>query len=198
MTRVAHQATFNVVGVFETLEDGRNNWNLRPLLDFNLFCFNAFVQLLDPVMVLEGQGLGDVLLEDDQVGVFDVFAVYRLVKRGDGLVEDISPYDRGSRRQQRECKKTEDFHSADDVDDDDGAVVMVVVESLRRRERMMALGGAWGGAEAGQAAACSSWRRMLMGRLGIDSGRAVGRNKEDVVEKAAGSLYVNEFSEPIR
>ena len=77
VTRIAQDRSGNVVGVLQSTEDGVDKGDLGPLLE------GARVQAVDPVMVLGRQVLGHVVLEDNDVRVWNVDGSLRGDQRSD-------------------------------------------------------------------------------------------------------------------
>lgn len=77
VTGVSHQRSTNVVCVLHTLEESVDDRQLRALTQLNLGGLDAGVKILDPIMVSSSQILVDVVLEDDNVGVWDFLCVDR-------------------------------------------------------------------------------------------------------------------------
>lgn len=66
---IAHEAASDVVCVLHAIEDGIDDGELGALTQLHLATLHIGVQVLDPVVVLDGQSLVDVVLEDDDVRV---------------------------------------------------------------------------------------------------------------------------------
>lgn len=62
------------------------------------------MEILDPGVVLSSAAVRHMLLEDDDVRVWDGLRVLRREQRGDLVVEDASLQDWRSRRQQRQSQ----------------------------------------------------------------------------------------------
>lgn len=76
MTRVAQEATGDIVCVLDTLEDIGRDGELGALAELGPLALAGLVGVVDPELVVSGLGLRDVLLEDDDVGVGDRLCVY--------------------------------------------------------------------------------------------------------------------------
>lgn len=87
---VAQEAASDVVGVFQAMEDiiGRE-WELRTLPEFGSDVLALEVDGVDPALVAIDSGLGDVLLEDDDVGVRDSLSVGGREERSNAFVDGI-------------------------------------------------------------------------------------------------------------
>lgn len=107
MTGVSHKRATDVVGVLQTLEDGVGDWSLRALAKLGLSGLDGGVEVLNPGVVLLGQGVCDMLLENDNVRVWDVLGVIVGNQRSDLVVEDAGLEDGRRRREKRERQKTE-------------------------------------------------------------------------------------------
>ena len=94
VTRVSHKRATNVVGVLQALEDGVGDWSLRALTKLGLSDLNVGVEVLDPRVVLLGQSVCDMLLENDNVRVWDVLGVIVGDQRSDLVIEDTGLEDR--------------------------------------------------------------------------------------------------------
>lgn len=87
MTSVAEEARADVVRVLQAAEDLLDQWNLAALTKLQTFTFARTVHLLNPTVVLIGQGVGDVVLELDDVLVWDSLGVDRR-EDGSGIAMD--------------------------------------------------------------------------------------------------------------
>jgi len=90
VTRVTHQGAADVVGVLQPLEDGIYERSLGALAKLRLLGLNAEVKVLDPRVVLGRQSVRDMLLEDHDVGVWDVDAIVGGKQRSGLVVERSS------------------------------------------------------------------------------------------------------------
>ena len=75
VTRVTQKVTGDIVCVLETLEDIRGNRELSSLSELGSLSLAGRVDVLHPAVMLTGRGLGDVLLEHNDVGVWDLYRV---------------------------------------------------------------------------------------------------------------------------
>ena len=65
----------NAVHVLNTLEDIRCNRELRPFSELGSLILALEVDILHPVLVGGSRSVGDVLLEDDDVGIGDFYGI---------------------------------------------------------------------------------------------------------------------------
>jgi hypothetical protein len=75
MSRVTQEITRNVVSVPDALEDIGCKWELPSFSKLSSYVLALKVDVLHPAVVVGGSGLGDVLLEDDDVGIWDLDGV---------------------------------------------------------------------------------------------------------------------------
>jgi len=75
VTGVTQEVTANVICVFETLEDIGGNWELPSLSELGSLSFASGVDVLNPAVMLTGRCRGDVLLEYNNVGGWDLYGV---------------------------------------------------------------------------------------------------------------------------
>jgi hypothetical protein len=61
--------------VLDALEDVGCNWELASLSEFSSYILALEVDVLHPVMVIGSSSLRDVLLENDDVGIRDLYRV---------------------------------------------------------------------------------------------------------------------------
>ncbi len=86
---VTQEISSNVVGVLETLEDIGGHRELGTLSELRSLTLNLSVDILHPGVVVRGGCLGDVLLEDDNVGVGNFNRVGRGEQRSNSLVNGL-------------------------------------------------------------------------------------------------------------
>lgn len=77
VTGVTQKVTSNVVSVLETLEDIGGDRKLTSLSELSSLSFTCRVDILNPAVMLTGRCLGDVLLEYNNIGVWDRYRVCR-------------------------------------------------------------------------------------------------------------------------
>jgi translation initiation factor IF-1 len=87
VARVADHAADDVVCVLQPVEDLRRHGELRPLAQLHALAGALCVDALDPVVVLLGVALLDVLLEDDHVRVGHLLGLRRRQDRRRVLVD---------------------------------------------------------------------------------------------------------------
>ena len=75
MARVTQEVSGDVICVFETLEDIGGDRELRAFAELSSLAFACCVDVLHPAVMVGSLGLGDVLLEDDNVGIRDFLRV---------------------------------------------------------------------------------------------------------------------------
>ena len=112
VTSVAHEATGDVVGVLEAVEDVIDHRGLRALAELGLCDLSLLVQALYPAVVLSGQVLGDVGLELDHVVVRDLLCVRR---RENGSSFIVDAVDKHGRRSRECCQRDASQGAAHDV-----------------------------------------------------------------------------------
>lgn len=77
VSRVTQEFRANLVCVFEALEDIAGDRELRTLSELSPLCLALEVDVLHPCVMVGGRLVGDVLLEDDDVGVGDGCSIRR-------------------------------------------------------------------------------------------------------------------------
>src|SRR5947207_2523475 len=77
MARVAQETPSDIVCVLDALEDVGGKWELRSLSKLCSDVLALEVDVLHPAVVVGSGRLGDVLLEDDDVGVRDLYGIGR-------------------------------------------------------------------------------------------------------------------------
>lgn len=95
MTGVTHEATCNVVCVLETAEDVIHHRRLGSLSELHLGVLCFMVDALHPEVVVGGVLLRDVLLELDDVVIWDLLGIYR---GDDGCCVAVDRVDKDRRR----------------------------------------------------------------------------------------------------
>lgn len=75
MARVAEELVGNVVRVLEAVEHVTNERDLSTLSELVTSGFGTRVQLLNPRVVGSGAAMTDVVLEDNDVGVWDLVGI---------------------------------------------------------------------------------------------------------------------------
>lgn len=71
MARVAQEITSDVICVLDTFEDVGGEGELAALSELRSLVLALEVDVLHPAVVVGGSSLGNVLLEDDDVGIGD-------------------------------------------------------------------------------------------------------------------------------
>ena len=69
MARVAQEIPRDIVGMLEALKDIGRNRELRSLSKLGSLGLGVEVNVLHPAVMIRGSSLGDVFLEDNNVGV---------------------------------------------------------------------------------------------------------------------------------
>jgi hypothetical protein len=69
MARVAQEIPRDIVGMLEALKDVGRNSELRSLSKLGSLGLAVEVNVLHPAVMIRGSSLGDVFLEDNNVGV---------------------------------------------------------------------------------------------------------------------------------
>lgn len=105
VTGVTQQATGDVVGVLETLKEIVCNGELRTLAELGPLVLAGSVDVLDPGVVGGRVGVLDVLLEDDNVRVWNLLGVDRGDDGSCVIVDGAGVEDRGSCREQRQHRE---------------------------------------------------------------------------------------------
>ena len=75
MARVTQEIAGDIVGMLEALKDVGRNRELRSLSKLGSLSLAVEVDVLHPAVMVAGGSLGDVLLEDDDVGIGDFFGI---------------------------------------------------------------------------------------------------------------------------
>ena len=75
MSRITQEITSDVICVLYALEDVGCNWELISLSEFSSYVLALQVDVLHPVVVVGSSSLRDVLLENDDVGIRDLYRV---------------------------------------------------------------------------------------------------------------------------
>ena len=75
MAGVTEEIPRDVVCVFDAFEDIGRDGELRPLSKLGSLVLALEVDVLHPGVVARGSSLGDVLLEDDNVGIRDGLSI---------------------------------------------------------------------------------------------------------------------------
>ena len=75
MAGVTQEVTSDIVCMFETLENIGRNRELRSLSKLGSLVLVVGVDVLHPAVVVAGSSLRNVLLEDDNVGIGDLYRV---------------------------------------------------------------------------------------------------------------------------
>ncbi len=107
MARVAQEVPSNIICMFYAFEDIRRHGELRPLSKLGALILALQVDVLHPAVMVGGRCLGDMLLEDDDVGVWDRLRVHRRDDRRGTLMNSFSA-EGGccrSQRQERQADK---------------------------------------------------------------------------------------------
>jgi hypothetical protein len=107
VTRVSEQRAGNVVGVLEAAVDG-------ALLQIASAVAGG-MDILDPGMVIRSLGITDVLLEDNDVGVWDFYGIDRGQDRSSILMDGADIKKRRSGGQQRQKRESCDRPHGDDA-----------------------------------------------------------------------------------
>jgi hypothetical protein len=89
MSGIAQEVASNVVCMLETLEDIGGDWELRAFPELRSLNLSGSVDVLHPAVMVRGRGLADVLLEDDDVGIWDFDRVRRGEERSNSLVNGL-------------------------------------------------------------------------------------------------------------
>ena len=97
VTRVAQEATGNVVGVLEASEGAVQHWELRSLAELELARLVGGVQLMHPGMVSSSVLVLHMVLELDNVSIGDVLRVRR-GKDGNSIIVDGADAEEGVAR----------------------------------------------------------------------------------------------------
>ena len=64
----------------QSMEDIVYHWRLRSLLELGLPVLSSGVDVVDPIMVLSGESLSDMVLEHHHVAVWNLFCVLWLIR----------------------------------------------------------------------------------------------------------------------
>jgi hypothetical protein len=115
VARVAEEATGDVVGVLETLEQLGGDGELRALPKFGPLALLGDMHVLNPSMVGGSAIVLDVALELDHVVVGDLLGIGGGKERRDILVDGADVEGRGS------CKQREQRGAEDRLHGGDGA-----------------------------------------------------------------------------
>lgn len=89
MAGVAHKVLADLVGVLEAIEDVIDDGELGALSQLNALLLTSAVNLLDPAVVVGSRGARDVLLELDDVSVWDGLGVGRGQDRSGTIVDGV-------------------------------------------------------------------------------------------------------------
>lgn len=89
MTRVAQEVSSDVVRVFHALEDIAGDRELRPLSELGSLGLTVEVDVLHPAMVVAGGCLGNMFLEDDDVGVGNLYRIRGRKERSETFVDGL-------------------------------------------------------------------------------------------------------------
>jgi hypothetical protein len=66
---VTQKVPCNIIGMLETLKDIGRNGKLRSLSKLGSFVRVVEVDVLHPAVMIRGSSLGNVFLEDDDIGI---------------------------------------------------------------------------------------------------------------------------------
>jgi hypothetical protein len=134
VARVAEEATSDVVGVLETVEDLVDHGRLRALLQVHLDLLGGGVDVLHPGVVVLRGFVVDMIFELDHVAVGDVFGVGG-GDDGSSIVVDGAHDDwRGSSQQWQGEADKRPHDGGLKMREDGLRVVVVVVIAIRRRQ----------------------------------------------------------------
>ena len=89
VTRVTQEATGNVVGMLDPFEDIGGEGELRPLSKLSSLVLVVDVDVLHPAVVITGSSLGNVFLENNDVGVRDFHRVRGGDQRSNTFVDGL-------------------------------------------------------------------------------------------------------------